>query len=198
MAFYEYYDAYNKIFDSEEHSKGIEDVWTHIGDSKFEFGKMVHATTTSTFIIGPNLAFLSKEENKKDMKELLFEKFRANPKFEIRMLILDDSVKVFKPWTEDAKASDYKFNVRVTNVLNFSLIFRDESTPEGCVLVTPIPNGCEGANRSCFLVKKKIYEKAFCKHYDEYNKIFNSQEDSKGIEDVWAQMEDHEKLDINK
>jgi len=101
-----------------------------VGDSKFEFKKMVRSATTSIFIIGPNLAFLSKEGNQKDMKELLFDKFRANPKFEIRMLImdpeneniqkinlgftkhfwseLDDSVKVFKQWTEDAKAKDAK------------------------------------------------------------------------------------------
>ncbi|AKB73482.1 hypothetical protein MSLAZ_0221 [Methanosarcina lacustris Z-7289] len=237
----EYTKSFSEIKDIVLDSKIYVPFAQKVGDSKFQFKDMVNASTTSIFIIGPNLAFLSKKKNKEEMKEILFKKFIANPAFEIKILImdpankdmrdknlgfteqfwdeLDESVKVFKQWAEDARkkaegenASDYKFNVRVTDILTLSLLFRDKETPEGCVLVTPIPNGSEGANRSCFLIKKKSYEMAFYEYYDSYNKLFkekysksiydaydyvkkppDSEENHKVIKDVQTHVEDTEK-----
>lgn len=202
----EYTKNFNDLKDLTLDSKVYVPFSQKVGDSKFQFPNMVHTATTSIFIVGPNLAFLSK--NEEDMKKILFDKFRANSKFEIKMLIMDprnkdkldikslgfndhfwgelrESVKVFKEWAEEAKngKANYVFDVRVTDVLTLSLLFKDKSTPDGCVLVTPIPNGSQGANRSCFLIKKKSYDMAFYEYYDAYNKLFGESESIEKIID---------------
>ncbi len=191
-----------------------------VGDSKFEFRNMVRESAKGIFVIGPNLAFLSRKENREQMREFLFNKFHTNPKFEIKMLIMDprneniqkinlgftdqfldelkESVTVFAGWARDAKESNFKLNVRVTELLTLSLLFRDMATHESCVLVTPIPYRSKGADRPCFLIKKKNHRQAFKAYFKAYFKLFNSKEYSTDIEDVWAQMKDLKNPDIRK
>ena len=56
-----------------------------VANSKFEFRKMVGTATKSIFIVGPNLHFLAK--NAEETKEILFQKFKNYPDFDIRMLL---------------------------------------------------------------------------------------------------------------
>lgn len=78
----------------DQKSKGITgliDQKTHvpftnqIANSEFEFREMVCSAKKSIFIVGPNLHFLAK--NAEETKEILFQKFKNYPYFDIRMLL---------------------------------------------------------------------------------------------------------------
>ena len=56
-----------------------------IANSKFDFRKMASSATKSIFIVGPNLHFLAK--NAEETEDILFQKLKNHPDFDIRMLL---------------------------------------------------------------------------------------------------------------
>lgn len=184
-----------------------------IQDSKFEFEKMVSDAKASIFIIGPNLTFLSKKNEWKHFQTLLFRKLKDNPKFEVRMLLMDpkndtickfmceyaftasflselyNSVFIFSRWMDDVQKEKLKnLEIKVTEVVTLSLLFIDVKERNGRVLVTPIVPETEGKSRSSFLIKKEDHLSVFYQYYNLYSSRFYG--DSRSIKCAFNDIPD--------
>lgn len=178
----------------------------HIRGSSYEFVKMARNATKSLFIVGPNLNFIA--DNNQEIKNLLFQKLKENPNFEVWMLLSDPdheeinkvmsevsftkdfsdqlkkTISKFSNWINEANEPERPLNLKIrkTSVITFSLLFIDAELDNAHVLVTPIPYNTAGMLRPCFLIKKKQHESAFYAYYGAYVNLFNDRSKTKDID----------------
>jgi hypothetical protein len=185
------------IIDHKNHVPFVEE----IQNSEFEFKSLVSQAKDNIFIIGPNLTYLSNQKDWENIQKMLFHKLEDNPDFKIRILLMDrkndticnfmclnaftpkftselnNSIFIFNSWLDDAKRNRkiniQNLEIKVTNMITFSLSFIDIKKQDSFVLVTPIAPETEGKLRPSFLIKEKDHFTAFNKYYERYSYIFN-------------------------
>lgn len=192
-------ENHNKILNLIDEQKKHIPFTSRILGSDFEFNKMVCDANESIFIIGPNLHFLADNENNAEIKELIFQKLKNNPKFEIKMLLsdptnkeickimseisftetfqkeLNDAIIEFGDWKKEANLQGYNnLKIHKTGVITISLLFIDEKNEKKArVLVTPVPWKISGKDRPAFLIKRKQHKSAFDKYLSNYSELFH-------------------------
>lgn len=183
-------------------------VGERISTSPFGFEKLLSEMKKTMFIAGQNLYHLTREENKKRYKKLIFQKLSkkdkkiqimvCDPDFEYAVktwqsvtadkykIDLDYSIRVLKEWVETAKSIKLRgtLDVRKTVMVPLTITFIDMEDKLGRLLFNPVVYQGISDWRPCYLISKKRHPDVFNYYWTVYKEVFNDKNKTKTIDIV--------------
>ncbi|GEM_PF-2810311 len=172
-----------------------------IGESPFNFKRLLAIAKTNFLLVGQNCHFLVRNMDISENKDALFNRLRSGVNVKILISDINDpvavkaweritdvannrykrdlreSTKKFQVWQQEANEQRLPLDIRATflSPLSLTIINASEGDSIGKIVLTPMANGDSNpTTRTCFVISQKEHSEAFKHLKSVYYELFNA------------------------